>query len=116
MQERERTIDVLRRLKAQESKPIPEQYKKIIKKEEPVKIVNFPQKRIEDLMHKVEDLRRKMKTTNTGYFNVYHDLKNAEQDFLKEAILLKGKNFQIPQTTMLRVENMLNTIKQGEKK
>ena len=119
MYEREKTIDVLRRLKAQENKPTPEIYVKTAKKEEPVKIVNLPQRKIEDLMHKVEEIRKKMKTGNTGssgYFNLYYDLKNAEQNFVKEGLILKGKNFQIPETTMKRVDEMLNSIKTNEVK
>ena|SRR3989344_3147809 len=114
MYEREKTIDVLRRLKSQEDKPTPEIYNKPAKKEEPVKIINLPQRKIEDLMHKVEDIRKRMKTGNTGssgYFNLYYDLKNAEQSFVKEALILKEKNFQIPETTMKRVELMLSNIK-----
>ena len=117
MEERERTIDVLKRLKAQESKPLPEAYKKIeIRKEEPIKIVNLPQRNIENLMQKIEEIRKKMKSGNQGYFNLYYDLKNAEQEFLKEANLVREKKFQIPGITMKRVDEMANSIRSGVKK
>lgn len=113
MYERERTIDVLKRLKSQENKPVPESYQKIIKKEEPVKIINLPQRNIENLITKIEELRRKMKTGSQSYFNLYYDLKNAEQLFLKEVNLIKEKNFQIPETTMMRINNIINGINKG---
>ena len=116
MYERERTVDVLKRLKSQESRPVPESYQKIAKKEEVVKIVNIPQRNIENLITKIDELRRKMKTGSQSYFNLYYDLKNAEQNFLKEGLILKGKNFQIPETTMKRVDEMLNSIKTNEVK
>ena len=119
MYDRGRTIDVLKKLKAQENKPVPEVYKKPVRTQEeiPVKIINFPQKKIESLMQKIEEIRKKMKSGNEGYFNLYYDLRNAEQDFLKEAKILKEKNFNIPGITMKRVDMMLNSIKQaGEKK
>ena len=79
MYERERTIDVLKRLKAQESKPNPEGYgySKVVK-QEPVKIVNIPQKNVEDAMKRVEEIKKKMKQGSQNYFNLYHDLKTAE--------------------------------------
>ena len=110
MYQRESVIEVLKRLKAQESKPVPEQYKKEVKKEE-VKIVNIPQRNIEGIMHKIEDLRKKMKLGNGKYFDLYHELKSTEQQFLKEASLIKEKNFQIPETTMMRVNEMLKGIR-----
>ncbi len=118
MYEREKTIDVLKRLKSQENKPTPEQYKKPEKKREPepVKIINLPQKKIEGLMQRIEEIRKKMKSGSQSYFNLYYDLKNAEQNFLKEVNLIKEKNFQIPETTMLRISNMVNSIRQGVEK
>jgi|SRR3989344_3908006 len=113
MYERERTVDVLKRLKSQESRPVPESYQKIAKKEEVVKIVNIPQRNIENLITKIDELRRKMKTGSQSYFNLYYDLKNAEQLFLKEVNLIKEKNFQIPETTMMRINNILNSINKG---
>jgi len=119
MYEREKTIDVLRRLKAQENKPVPVDYKKPPVKEiqlnkEQVKIVNLPQKKIETAMQKIEELRKKMKAGSSNYFNMYYDLKNAEQEFLKEAKLIKEKNFQIPETTALRINDMMKSIKQNK--
>ena len=113
MFERERTVDVLKRLKAQENKPLPESYQKkiVTKTPPPIEIINLPQRKIENALHKIEDLRKKMKTGSKSYFDLYYDLKNAEQDFLKEVNLIKEKNFQIPQTTMKRVEEMASTIK-----
>lgn len=113
MYERERTVDVLKRLKSQESKPVPESYQKTVKKEEPVKIINLPQRNIENLITKIEELRRKMKTGSQSYFSLYYDLKNAEQLFLKEVNLIKEKNFQIPETTMMRINNIINGINKG---
>ena len=113
MYERERTVDVLKRLKSQESKPVPESYQKIVKKEEIVKIVNIPQRNVENLITKIDELRRKMKTGSQSYFNLYYDLKSAEQLFLKEVNLIKEKNFQIPETTMMRINNILNSINKG---
>jgi len=116
MYERERTIDVLKRLKAQESKPNPEgyNYPKAIK-QEPIKIVNIPQKNVEDAMKRVEEIKKKMKQGSQNYFSLYHDLKTAEDLFLKEANLIKSKNFQIPTTTMMRIDDMLKTIRSKEK-
>ena len=113
MYERERTIDVLKRLKSQETKPVPESYQKIVKKEEIVKIINIPQRNVENLITKIDELRRKMKTGSQSYFSLYYDLKNAEQLFLKEVNLIKEKNFQIPETTMIRINNILNGINKG---
>ena len=119
MYEREKTIDVLRRLKSQESRPNPEMYnkpKQEVKKEE-VKIVNLPQRKIEGLIQRIDEIRRKMKTGSGGsYFNLYYDLKNAEENFVREAKVLKEKNFNIPGTTMRRINEMLSTIKTGDKK
>ena len=116
MYERERTIDVLKRLKAQESRPNPEgySYSKVIK-QEPIKIVNIPQKNVEDAMKRVEEIKKKMKQGSQNYFSLYHDLKTAEDLFLKEANLIKSKNFQIPTTTMMRIDDMLKTIRSKEK-
>ena len=58
-EQREKTIDVLRRLKAQEDKPKPamesfsfSRQPVITKKQpEPVQIVNIPQRNIENMMH-----------------------------------------------------------------
>ncbi len=112
MYERERTVDVLKRLKSQENRPTPEIYqRKEVKKVEEVKIVNLPQRSIENSMQKIEEIRKKMKTGSNSYFNLYYDLKNAEQSFLKEVEKAKEKNYQIPQTTMIRIDNMTNTIK-----
>ncbi|MEK6932408.1 MAG: hypothetical protein AABW56_01280 [Nanoarchaeota archaeon] len=119
MYEREKTIDVLRRLKSQESKPNPDMYnkpKQEIKKEE-IKIVNLPQRKVESLIQRIDEIRRKMKNgSGGGYFNLYYDLKNAEENFVREAKVLKEKKFDIPQTTMRRVDEMLNTIKTGDRK
>jgi molecular chaperone GrpE (heat shock protein) len=107
-EEREKTIDVLRRLKAQESKPKPKlesfsSIKQNIKREEPVQIINIPQRNIENLMHKIEELEKRMKTGSQSYFNLYYDLRNAEQNFMREVERIKKQNFQIPETTMRRV-------------
>ena len=125
MYEREKTIDVLRRLKAQESKPTPrmESYSfskpKIIPREEPVQIINIPQRNVENLMHKIEDLEKKMKSGTRSYFDLYYDLKNAEQNFMKEAERIKKQNFQIPETTMRRINERISIIEKktlmGEK-
>ncbi|AJF63012.1 MAG: hypothetical protein QT11_C0001G0884 [archaeon GW2011_AR20] len=125
MYEREKTIDVLRRLKAQESKPTPrmESYSfskpKIIPREEPVQIINIPQRNVENLMHKIEDLEKKMKSGTRSYFDLYYDLKNAEQNFMKEAERIKKQNFQIPETTMKRINERVLMIEKktamGEK-
>ena len=125
MYEREKTIDVLRRLKAQEGKPTPrmESYSfskpKIIPREEPVQIINIPQRNVENLMHKIEDLEKKMKSGTRSYFDLYYDLKNAEQNFMKEAERIKKQNFQIPETTMKRINERVLMIEKktamGEK-
>ena len=45
-----------------------------------------------------------MKTGSGGsYFNLYYDLKNAEENFVREAKVLKEKNFNIPGTTSVIV-------------
>lgn len=117
MYEREKTIDVLRRLKAQESKPKPrlESFssvsKQFIKKEiEPVQIINIPQRNIENLMHKIEELEKRMKTGSNSYFNLYYDLRNAEQNFIKEVERIRRQNFQIPETTMKRINEKVALI------
>ena len=110
MYQREPVIEVLKRLKAQEDKPVPVDYKKETKKEE-VKIVNIPQRNIENIMHKIEDLRKKMKNGSGKYFDFYYELKDIEQQFLKEASIIKEKNFRIPETTMMRVNEMLKGIR-----
>ena len=110
-EQREKTIDVLRRLKAQEEKPKPklESYSNYpikprpIIKEEPVQIINIPQRNIENLMHKIDELEKKMKSGSQSYFNLYYDLKNAEQNFMNEVERIKRQNFQIPETTMKRI-------------
>lgn len=118
MYEREKTIDVLRRLKAQEEKPKPklESYSnypikpKPVIKEEPVQIINIPQRNIENLMHKLDEIDKRMKTGSSSYFNLYYDLKNAEQNFMKEVERIKKQNFQIPETTMKRINERVNII------
>lgn len=116
--EREKTIDVLRRLKAQEDKPKPklESYSfstpkpKTVIKEEQIQIINIPQRNIENLMHKIEEFERKMKSGSSSYFNLYYDLKNAEQNFIKEVERIKRANFQIPEITMRRINGRVNMI------
>ena len=110
MEKRESTLEVLKRLKSQEGRPMPEVYRKEIKKEEPVKIVNIPQRNVENLLHKMEELERKMKNGTGNYFGLYHELNNAEQVFLKEAQRIKQQNFQIPEPTMNRVNSRLSLI------
>ena len=110
MEKRESTLDVLKRLKSQEGKPTPEVYKKDVKKEEPVKIVNIPQRNVENLLHKIEELERKMKVGSGDYFSLYHELNNAEQLFLKDVQKIKQQNFQIPETTMARVNSRASLI------
>jgi predicted nucleic acid-binding Zn-ribbon protein len=115
-EQREKTIDVLRRLKAQEEKPKPklESYSTIkpkpALKEEPVQIINIPQRNIENLMHKLDEIDRRMKTGSNSYFNLYYDLKNAEQNFMREVERIKKQNFQIPETTMKRINERVNII------
>ena len=117
-EQREKTIDVLRRLKAQEDKPKPsmESYSfskppVITKREpEPVQIVNIPQRNIENLMHKIEELERKMKSGSQSYFDLYYDLKTAEQNFMREAERIKRSSFQIPDTTMRRIDEKMSLI------
>lgn len=116
-EEREKTIDVLRRLKAQEGKPKPKlesfstvSATKSVKREEPVEIINIPQRNIENLMHKIEELEKRMKSGSNSYFNLYYDLKNAEQTFLREVERIKKQNFQIPDTTMRRINEKVSII------
>lgn len=117
-EQREKTIDVLRRLKAQEDKPRPnlESYsfskpQQIVRREpEPVQIINIPQRNVENLMHKIEELERKMKSGSNSYFDLYYDLKNAEQNFIKEVERIKKSSFQIPDTTMKRINDRVNQI------
>ncbi|MEK6907245.1 MAG: hypothetical protein AABW45_01840 [Nanoarchaeota archaeon] len=117
-EQREKTIDVLRRLKAQEDKPKPnlESYSfstpkpKTFIKQEPVQIINIPQRNVENLMHKIEELERKMKSGSNSYFNLYYDLRNAEQNFMKEFERIKRSSFQIPETTTKRINERANMI------
>ena len=126
-EQREKTIDVLKRLKAQEDKPRAKlesfsfSSQKPALKQEESKVLNLPQRNIESLMHKIEEIERKMKSGNvgkTGYFNLYYELKNAEQTFLREAEKVLKQDFQIPQTTLNRVKTRVGLIKsrQMEKK
>ena len=118
MYEREKTIDVLRRLKSQESKPKPNfesyssspQKPNVVKREEPVQIVNLPQRNIENLMRKIEEIEKRMKSGSSSYFNLYYDLKNAEQNFLKEVEKIKRGSFQIPETSMKRINERVSMI------
>ena len=114
LEAREKTVDVLKRLKAQEEKPKPKlesfSTAKSAKKEEPVQIINIPQRNIENLMHKLDEIDRRMKAGSNSYFNLYYDLKNAEQTFLKETERIKKQNFQIPETTMKRINERVNSI------
>jgi len=114
LEAREKTVDVLKRLKAQEEKPKPKlesfSTAKPAKKEEPVQIINIPQRNIENLMHKLDEIDRRMKAGSNSYFNLYYDLKNAEQTFLKETERIKKQNFQIPETTMKRINERVNSI------
>ncbi len=111
---REKTIEVLKRLKAQEEKPKPRlesfSNNKQMKKEEPVQIINIPQRNIENLMHKINEIERRMKTGSNSYFNSYYDLKNAEETFIKEVEKIKKYNFQIPEITMKRINEKVALI------
>ena len=117
-EQREKTIDVLRRLKAQEDKPKPamesfsfSKQPVITKKQpEPVQIVNIPQRNIENIMHKIEELEKRMKSGSQSYFDLYYDLKNAEQNFMREAERIKKSSFQIPDTTMRRINERVSSI------
>lgn len=114
-EQREKTIDVLRRLKAQESMPKPKlesfsTVQKPVKREEPVQIINIPQRNMENLIHKLDEIDRKMKSGSNSYFNLYYDLKNAEQTFLREVEKVKRGNFQIPETTMKRMNERISLI------
>ncbi len=122
-EQREKTIDVLKRLKAQEDKPQAKlesfsfSSQKPVLKQEETKIVNLPQRNIEALMHKIEEIERKMKSGNvgsTGYFSLYYELKNVEQTFLREAEKVLKQDFQIPQTTLNRVKARVELIKQRQ--
>ena len=112
---REKTVDVLRRLKAQESKPKAKlesySFSNPKPKQEEFKSSNLPQRNIEALLHKIEEIERKMKTGNVSYFNLYYELKNAEQTFLREAEKALKQDFQIPKTTLDRVKSRVEIIK-----
>src|SRR3989344_7776511 len=112
---REKTVDVLRRLKAQEGKPKAKlesySFSDQKPKQEEFKSSNLPQRNIETLLHKIEEIERKMKTGNVSYFNLYYELKNAEQTFLREAEKALKQDFQIPKTTLDRVKSRVEIIK-----
>jgi len=114
MFEREKTSEVLKRLKAQEATPKPKlesfSNAKPVKKEEPVQIINLPQRNVENLMHKIDEIEKRMKNGTGSYFNFYYDLKNAEDNFMKEVDKVKKNNFQIPETTMKRVNEKVSLI------
>lgn len=102
--ERETTIDVLKRLKAQEGKKFEKRDPFVLEKGEddfPV-VRTLPETNIIVLLSKIEALERQMKEGD-NYLSLYYDMKNLEEKFLRMAEQIERHNFQVSAETKKRI-------------
>lgn len=101
---RESTIDVLRRLKAQEGKKFEKRDPFVLEKGDdgfPV-VKTLPESNIISLLTKIEALERQMKSGD-NYLSLYYDMKNLEEKFLRMAEQIDRHNFQVSADTKKRI-------------
>jgi hypothetical protein len=101
---RESTIDVLRRLKAQEGKSVEKRDPFILEKGDdgfPI-VKTLPESNIISLLTKIEALERQMKSGD-NYLSLYYDMKNLDEKFLRMAEQIERHNFQVSQDTKKRI-------------
>lgn len=101
---RESTIDVLRRLKAQEGKSIEKRDLFIVEKGDDgfPTVKTLPESNIIALLTKIEALEREMKGGD-NYLSLYYDMKNLEEKFLRMAEQIERHNFQVSQDTKKKI-------------
>jgi len=101
---RESTIDVLKRLKAQEGKTHEKRDPFILERGDdgfPV-VKTLPESNIISLLTKIEALERQMKSGD-NYLSLYYDMKNLEEKFLRMAEQIERHNFQVSAETKKRI-------------
>jgi hypothetical protein len=104
VEKRESTIDVLRRLKAQEGKSLEKREPFVLEKGEDgfPTVKTLPESNIIALLTKIETLERQMKGGD-NYLSLYYDMKNLEEKFLRLAEQIEKHNFQISQDTRKKI-------------
>jgi len=114
---RESTLDVLRRLKAQEGKSTEKRDPFIIEKGDdgfPV-VKTLPETNIIALLTKIEAMERQMKT-GENYLSMYYDMKNLEEKFIRMAEQIERHNFQVSAETKKRIMLRKERIEAKKKK
>ncbi len=111
LQKRESTLEVLKRLKAEEGRSTEKREPFIIEKGDdgfPV-VRTLPETNIIALLTKIEAMERQMKGGD-NYLSMYYDMKNLEEKFLRMAEQIERHNFQVSADTkkkiMLRKEKI----------
>ncbi len=118
---RESTLEVLRRLKSQESRPSAklEYYGPrnpiVVDKYDNVKIEvpkprNIPEQRITSAMNDIERLEKKMHDDSSNYLSLYYDLGKAEEKFLKEVDMIERQNLEISNELKAKIESKKKMI------
>ncbi|MFH1210637.1 MAG: hypothetical protein V1645_01855 [archaeon] len=103
-EKRESTIDVLRRLKAQEGKGTEKRDPFILEKGDDgfPTVKTLPESNIISLLSKIEALEREMKGGD-NYLSLYYDMKNLEEKFVRMAEQIERHNFQVSADTKKRI-------------
>lgn len=114
---RESTLDVLNRLKSQESNNFEKREPFVLERGEddfPV-VKTIPEGNVITLLNKIEALEREMKGGD-NYLSLYHDMKNLEEKFMRMAEQIERHNFQISQDTKKRIILRKDKIESKNKK
>lgn len=113
---RESTLEVLKRLKANEGRPVEKKDPFILEKGDdgfPI-VKTLPESNVISLLTNIEAMERKMKD-GENYLSLYYDMKNLEEKFLRMTEQIERHNFQISADTkkkiMLRKEKILAKTK-----
>lgn len=117
IEKRESTLEVLKRLKAQEGKQLEKRDPFILEKGEddfPV-VKTLPESNVVVLLTKIEALERQMKDSS-NYLSLYYDMKNLEEKFLRMAEQIERHNFQISADTKKRIISRKEKIEAKTKK
>lgn len=118
---RQSTLDVLTRLKSQESKPsakleyfgprnpvVVDKYNNV--KIEVPKPRNIPEQRITSAMSEIDRIEKKMRDDSSNYLSLYYDLGKAEEKFLKEVDMIERQNFEISNELKSKIESKKKQI------
>ncbi len=112
---RESTLDVLKRLKSQESRASAKleyfgpRNPVVVDKYDNVRIEvpkprNIPEQRITSAMNDIERLEKKMRDDSSNYLSLYYDLGKAEEKFLKEVDMIERQNLEISNELKAKIE------------